>query len=442
MTRFAVFAILALLATSVSGAYPSVSTSVFNSTPVTVFDISVSTDTTFNATNGSVVYGPGATNDTAYIWIANYSVAANSIPVIKRTLNATAVGEGASTGLTTADTTITTTVQSEVGILNTITGLGYFAFLTVNDTTSDGIDQLSITIVSTSATTYKLTSNTDGNLTYGVASTWLEDGYFYIVFIQKNATSTLYQSLWAQAIAYNGTTLYSTPQNIATINGTTAYASAGPVNSTNSSSFLVVYKDDTNVVSVVSVTTSTGAAGSATTLKTDGGNITYFPAGTIGSWVTYGALVQVNDNSTGTIAYSVIAYYNGTYTNSTSYAAPSGYMTGSGTGRNFVDGYGVMWTWIDSTTSNGDWENIWTTYYANGTVNTTITIGNFNYPPSVYVDLNGTMWMGYTSVNYTNTDAPLLKGYLGKLVGQVMGANVLASVFAFLSLLIAALFAF
>jgi len=442
MTRFAVFAILALLATSVSGAYPSVSTSVFNSTPVTVFDTSLTTDTPFVNTTGTVVYGPGTTNETSHIWVANWSAAATSFSVIKRTLNATAVGAALSTGLTTADTTISTTVQSALGIHATVTGHGYFGFVTVNATAGDGIDQLYFTIVSTSATSYKLTTNTDGNLTYVAASTWLEDGYFYVIFAQKNATSTLYQSLWAQAIAYNGSTLYTTPQKVASVNGTATYATAGPINSTNSSSFLVVYKDDTNIVNVVAVTRSTGAAGSATSLKTDGGNITYYPAGTIGSWTTYGALVQVNDNSTGTIAYSVLAYYNGTYSNSTTYAAPSGYMMGSGSGRHFVNGYGILWTWIDVTIANGDWEHIWTTYYANGTVNTTTTIGNFDAPVSTYVDLNGTLWMGYTSANYTNTASPLLKGYLGKLAGQVNAANILASVFAFLSLLIAALFAF
>ena len=138
-----------------------------------------------------VIFGPGFTNDTSYVYgvITSYN---NSqlIQIIKRTLNNTIVGWGNDTSrssVATSDSAITTTIIALGAFYRSATGPSYLALLTQG---SDGTNyQVYVTLLAgTSLNTVKITSTLDivaatsttsqgcTITTYDIGNIWYDEG--------------------------------------------------------------------------------------------------------------------------------------------------------------------------------------------------------------------------------------------------------------------------
>jgi len=319
----------------------------------------------------------------------------------------------------------------------------------VYDSTASSYPDVSLayTAVNGSLNTVKLTANADYNLSYTIATVWYDTSYFWVVFNQKNITSGLDLAAYIQAVKVtDGSKMYTTPVKVATLNETTgrSYVLAGPTNQTNSSTINVMYRTNTANATyyVVFTTNGTGSVGTPVTLATDGNNITYWPAGTLGSFSTSGVFVGKMDNSTGTLANSTWGYYNGNTTGvQVAGSSMSGYSAPFVGGMNFVSGYYLFEIYASAT--GGDTAYYLDYYFANQTRNGSaqVSLGTYGNMLQTFQDANGAVWGGYYSTD-SNNYGFLVKAYVGKLIAQVNAASILSSFFAFITLMIAALFAF
>jgi len=232
------------------------------------------------------------------------------------------------------------------------------------------------------------------------------------------------------------------------------------------------------------VTRSTGAAGSAVAIASSTGpgttypmtTVAYYPAGVVtGAYASGGLFYVINvTQAASTTLYcqytTAIGLYYWNTTSGTGVWSPSGLSTGSANGAISAWGgtlgngyylqaaidtssttYGASCTTPSSTSS--------TTYqaasfFANGTANgSTITLGSLEYGYANYfLDKNGTLWFGYATQEKSkaSTGSPsvvqgnVYAGYVGKIVGQLFIAfgSVLSTFFAFLSLVLFAIFTF
>ena len=425
----------------------SISSSVFNSTPVMVFDGTTTADAAFNADFGGVFYSPGTTNDTVYVWMITWVDANTALTIVKRTLyaeNLTANG---------SDVTYTTSIKTKLQP-HGIPGIGYIGFYTVeNDGTADQLNFYVLAAnasASTSPTKLKLTSNTVATNTFTVLQSqcWYQDDYFYIVYT-KTTYDTLkdLEVLFQGIAAANGTARWSSSLSIVTLTNNdiaTTFAIGGPDNATNSGSAYIVWKDTSaNILYQAKVNLTAGTVGAATALKTDTATITYSPGGVISSYNTYGAVYYSKDTTSGTDVYTWYARYNDTeastmtlpLTSTSSAYTPAVVFS-------FNHNAGFLVVALHGGTDDNSY--VMRSFYSNGTANTTqATIGTTGGGVvGLFQDANGALWAGY--YNFDGSTYKAKQGYLGKLVGQLNPnvANLVAPFFTLLTLIVFGLFIF
>jgi len=258
----------------------------------------------------------------------------------------------------------------------------------------------------------------------------------------------------------------------------------GPQNYTNSTYINCLYNagTDANKYSTyyISVTRSTGAAGSASAIATASlSGLTYpqtqidwYPAGIVTGAYASGGLYY-SRNRTTTTSTSVDTYAYGLYYwNTTSGAGVWGASGLSASGATISSAsvsasggtYGLGYYFqarVDTTTISGtpSVTTLSNTYqiaafFANGTTNgSAATIATLEYANANYfLDKNGTVWFGYATQEKSKASSStpavaqsnIYAGYVGKVVGQIFigFGNVISTFFALLSLVLFGLIAF
>lgn len=152
-------------------------------------------------------------------------------------------------------------------------------------------------------------------------------------------------------------------------------------------------------------------------------------------------------NGVATYTSTVLSFINGTSTAQTtlySLTPPTGYTSQAVRGFATTDGF-ILVNWASSQAATTPAQPLAVQaqrFYTNGTAVTTsaVALGTYSAAPIVYQDTNGTIVLGYTLADTLTSKT--YSGYLGSYVVQAMAASTLTSIFAFLSLMIVALFAF
>jgi hypothetical protein len=248
----------------------------------------------------------------------------------------------------------------------------------------------------------------------------------------------------------------------------------------NSTSIIVAYKDTTASpgVTYFSTTTksaSTSTAGTPATLVSDVTStssvtgLTYVPIGVWASNYTYGiatSLVTVPTN--GSTTYSIENFLNGTTTGSDSGLTNNTSTSLAATklvGWPLTTGYTLLGEYagtpldssvLESTARGELYESLSSptitsylgSFYANGTANTTIAVSTLTSslagPFNVFPDINGTMWIGWTDLN--ETESNVYNVYMARLQQQIYTStsseNALKTLSAFVVFCLVSVFAF
>ena len=450
----------AVEATPVTISNPIVSYSLFNVTPVSVYNVSNSSDSAFlNGDYNLVYYSPGNTSDTIYAWLFNHASSNKITSIVMRTLNASILTGVASTdkneSFVNSAADVTTSVSyTYSGTPLFASGPGCIAFVTNGLATTSYTYQVSVNIglgASGKITTNLATTNTLASTYYRMHALWYEDGYFYVVYSgysnsvrrleeseRELATSTYGIYVQAYSAVNTSSSLYTTPMLVVTFSNTylTSYTNvvAGPSNTTNSSYIYVSYKDPaTNTVIQVVANRTTGAVVTQVTLASDGNNYVYVAVGMIAANYSSGTVVA-GENSGNGLPYTLSAYLNQSATAlPIGLATPDNHFPDLVTGINYPGGYLLYAQFAGS----GDSVYQLQTYMANGTATSNPeTLGIFGGPSNYFVDVVGAIWYGYTIYG---SDAYTHAGLLGRLAGS--GAyTVIVSLFSSLAVIISLFF--
>jgi hypothetical protein len=354
---------------------------------------------------GNVMFGPGATNDTSYVYgyiLSSPSTVQQITKIVKRTVNNTIAGNSSDTteaSIQVADAVISSSIVSASTPAFAV-GPGYLAILSQG---SDGTNnQVWITLLTgSSPSTTKVTSITDivsatqsvnqgcTTTTFTLGNVWYDigAGAFFYTYSKKVATytgaaanancgstsPTYVNTIYLGGIFATSTATAYWPSPLALTPATPAnapsYIMGGGDNWLNSSNIYVVYKDTT--VSTGGANSATGITYSSKTTKanttTAGGSFTalvsdtitgtpstttlytstYYPSGVWSSNYTFGIVVQ-NYSTSATTSQQTATTSTPTYTitnylNSTLTATDSGISYSSATGIN------SLWGWPLST---------------------------------------------------------------------------------------------
>lgn len=431
----------------------------------------------------SVIFGPGTTNDTIYVYGVTVTDGGQIDKIYKRTLNATIIGWG-------NDTTMSCVIKDET-ILSAIpvsdgratVAPGYLAIFT---TGSDGTyDQVYLTLVSgNTATMFQLTSVTDSTATctsFTLGNIWYDIGagaffYTYSKWVYSStcadirkltedtlrtlSTPTSTHTIYLGGHYLNGTAYWPAPglamAPIAAANQPTSIIGGGD-NWLNSSNIYVVYKDSTVTPPVIyysktAKATNTISGGAFSVLVSDDATPnavkTYTPLSVWASNFTHGiAVACANQTDGSTYNYPIWNFLNGTTTATDSGLSYTGVTNSDGgavglSGWMLSTGYNLVGGWLTSTSNTYSYQM--GTFYANGTVNQTAsTLGNIQGPLQFFQDANGAMWVGWTDIDTGN--GLTYAGYLAKLQGQtnvVVGADTLSIALAVVAFLLASIVAY
>jgi hypothetical protein len=451
----------------------SASSSAVASTPVKVYTANNQTDAaiwngyflTTPGTNGvaatNVFFGPGANNGTAYVYgvVAPSGTPATFSKIYRRNINASIVANGTDTTEASVIKDDTITSSTPATTFSAAVGPNYLALLSQG---SDGTNnQVYVNLVTgTSATQYKITATLDvaaatctgssntatTTTTYTLGNIWYDIGSaaFFFTYSKSvatracssgtpGATTTAY-TIMLGGLYTNGTAFYTNP-GLSFTPSTAANAVnnliAGGDNWTNSANIWVVYKDNTAAkVYSAKIAKNATAGGSFSQVVADDSTSNaakvYTPVGVWASDNTYGIAIAVSNQTSATAYnYPIQNYLNGSTTPTDSGLSYTG-VTGSGGsalglwGWKLNTGYTLLGAWPTST--SGTLSYNYATFYANGTVNSTqVNVGSLQGPVGVYEDVNGTMWLGYTDVD--TTDSMTYNGWLAKLQNQLNGAS-------------------
>jgi hypothetical protein len=197
-----------------------------------------------------------------------------------------------------------------------------------------------------------------------------------------------------------------------------------------------------------SVTFTSTAAAAITTSVTSTLVTDYSLVGAFGALSTYGVALTQSINTVETQqlidsdAYTNSFYINGSATASATMnlTNPTGYTLAATRGASTADGF-VLFNYYAPTSGSTYLVNK-DTYYANGTAITSLSTGTYQSIPTVFSDATGSPWFGYYVEDSANSTFPLVSAYAGEAVWVELSANSLTTIFATLTLMIAALFAF
>lgn len=304
-------------------------------------------------------------------------------------------------------------------------------------TTTTGTAGSSTTYVST-ATSYLTSSVTESTFTTSIST---------ILPQTDAAASSTTSSLAASTIVTLGIYITGT----STSYSTTSY-SAGASFTSFSTTGSTTSTTSTLSTSTVISTTSTSYSSTTTSGTLTSTVSTVYSMSAFGSLSTYGVVLAqtvsvytplVSQSATKTYANSL--YINGSTTASTAanLTNPSGYYLGGIAGFATTDGGFCLIEYFPSTTSGSAAAVYKDTYYYNGTQTTTsVSLGTYQSYPQPFADATGSIWVGYTVDDSSNTSYPLYAAYAGEVLYQNLSASTLSSIFATLAIMIAALFAF
>jgi len=492
------------LAVSPTDSCQSISSTNLNSTAVKVFSAANQTDaaiwnanalTTGAADTGVhysyVYFGPGTANTTAYVYgvVAPAGTPLVFSKIYKRTLNATVVGWGNDTtmqSVSATDGTITLTTPATAFL--TAVAPGYLAVLSYGTASSN--EQIYVNLVKdTSATQYAITTNADvaastctgtSNTattvtTVGLGNIWYDMGAGAFLFTYwKQVVSTpctagspgtpitTTNTIHLGGLYTNGTAYYTNPGlsfTTAVAANAVTYLRAGGDNWSNAANIFVVYRDNTGAKTYYSkIAKNATAGGSFTALNTDDATANaakkYYPVGVWASDYTYGISVAVENQTAAAVwNYPILNYLNGSTTGVDSGLSYSGVTTTAAGnaatgvwGWKLSTGYTLLASWPSSTaTTPATSVYVLGSFQANGTANgTQVTLASLQGPLSVYSDVNGTMWVGYTDIDTANSKT--YAGWLAKLQGQINaasssnGVKLIAITWAVVAFVFAALF--
>jgi hypothetical protein len=422
--------------------------------------------------------------------------------VVQRKLNSTYVVSGTDTTeqsvIADYEATLGTAVASLYKPVLAV-GAGYLAAATVSSVTSGSTTTNAISLSvwaagTTTPTTTTIASGTDTASTatqdYAVNSVWYEDGYFYVSYssVVGSVASGSSINQWIETVylqglgAPNASKLYTTPMSTGatyTATPTPAWtrgtsvsyllAKAGPSNYTLSSYIQVVYKvpaTSSAKTYVVLVNRTSGAPGTAVTIATDvaagtsAAGFTFVPAGVFFSIYAYGALVSNQTQATSaatTYSYTLtVAFNDSTTTIADSGLTFSGAATAASTplvamGYPYNStGYVIIAQYSTGTTNQIGFSS--NTYNSSGAAATSTlgpaAIGTLTGSANFFIDpTNLGLWVGYDIYDSASgTPLAVYSGYIARVVYSLFPTttfgNVLTSFFAFLTLLLASLFAF
>ena len=279
---------------------------------------------------------------------------------------------------------------------------------------------------------------------------WFEDGYFYILWESQDKTPQT-TGLYVNAVsATNSSLLYNSPTAI--ITGLTLSSSSNPnqpttraigsnSNYTNSTDILVVFADTSTTVKLATIIRATGVS-TVTLLETDSSTMTFSSGGVIQSSNTHGVAVgNVTTVTGGSTIYNITAFLNGATTATslsiTTFNSPTSPPVLGG--FRYYDGFGIIVSWPASSPSGNIYA--YQTYYADGTVRnaqTTLGLVDPNTPVSIFTDVNGALWLGYSINDGTGSDY----AYVGKVLGQTNQSGILIIFVSCLTLVMLSIFVF
>jgi len=454
--------ILCSVISAINLSHPNVAYNLFNIAPVTVYNVSNSSDSAFlNGYYDGAFFSAGNTSDTLYVWQLNGDGETEITSIVKRTLNVTLLESAA-----TASTNETFVIGADVTINQALSfneflvtgGLGYLAIVTVgaDDKNNQQVYMNIINGNSSKMTITQVTNNANSTMQYMLISSWWEDGYFYLsyynyVYTGSNeeeeessegsrllaaisVNSTVF-GIYIQGVSANNTNFtYPSPVQVANIDNNQDYwyLIAGPSNITNSTYIYISYQDpDANAVQQVQVLKSTGALVNTTTLISNDDTYSYFPVGFINSYETFGTIVA----AAYTDVYTTFNFFSfnddSTIISNISLVCPDVLSPASVQGISIGDGYIMYAIYYGGEESvvqvqNYDSSGIALSYPNN--------LGLLGGPSNYFTDADGGIWFGYTvygSDDYTKV------GFLGRLAAPVStSGDVRLSVFASLVFII------
>ena len=406
----------------------------------------------------NVIFGPGTSSDTSYVY--GIVTSGNQISKIyKRTLNNTLIEMGYSNIMpyVTTETEINHFISADSNTFKTAVAPGYLAILTWG-MGSDGINNqvyLSIlngrsvmsrqitsindisasTCTGSSNTPTTTTSFTLGNIWYDIGA-----GAFFYTYTKKLITTrcvwgapgipTATYTIYLGGHYVNGAPYWAEPGlSLNPISERNAISNlmGGGDNWTKSLKICVVYKDivtKTIYFSWIIKAKSTTAGGFRTLISDDttfDASTTYTPLSVWASNFTYGIAIACADQITKTYyQYLVLNFLNGPTT-----AINSGFSLFEGSDPNggaislsawaSSTGYTLVAAWTTSTPDTYSYQ--FGTFYDNGKVSATATLGYIIGPVSFYEDVNKDMWVGWTDIDTANSMT--YSGYLAKIQREI-----------------------
>jgi hypothetical protein len=360
-----------------------------------------------------------------------------------------------------------------------------------------------------SATTKALTGNTNLNVYFSFSSCWFNNGTFYVAFVQSTravaagavADSWTLNGIYIQGVSMStGALVYNTTGGVKAIALTQTVSGAltcvastttqpagcassapsgqasafmvGSMNWTTTDTVQYLWLDSSTataqVIKTGTINCTTGAATSGnslatfTSVATGAGTVaspavttTYFPAGFLASFGTYGVFlaksVYTNTGvaaSTGTVMTNQ-AFYNGSTTANTNVTTASGYYSGGVQGFHTADGFILIESQSATTTPTSGQGTLYQAerFFTNGSASgTAVSLGTYGSSDmqNAYQDTNGSIILGYALRDTASSTSPkkTYSGYMGTYVAQQLTGASLTSFIGLLSFMIVALFAF
>jgi hypothetical protein len=327
-----------------------------------------------------------------------------------------------------------------------------------------------------------MSTRTTGATTGSVADTWVANG-LYIQGVNVTSGALFYSNntggVKALAMTQTGTGLstciattgtgcatsyyYSTTAGIGNaVSSFTVWATNWTTTDTvqygwvdRTSTTAVVYKTGTINCTTGAATSGTVLATTAADASTTASSITttvgtsYSFLGGLASMGTYGVFLskrvrtQVSSPVSDTSVYTIQGFLNGSSTANTNFTVASGYSPQSIAGWHTADGFVLLETQSSTATTTPAQPYLLQAerFFTNGSASgTAVNLGTYGVAASNYQDTNGSVVVSYTI--YDTLQSKTYSGYMGTYIAQSLSGVSLTSIFALLSFMIVALFAF
>jgi hypothetical protein len=409
-----------LLATATVLADTNVTASSFLLPPKVVFD--TSSDKFFaNVTSDTFFFSAGESNDTIYAWSAKEDMITNSSLLLLKIAIDTSTLKVKGDGVT-----LNLTLKSKVP-LSIRPHIGYISFASVRDDGEGTADQLYFSILPASADSatelseVKLMESKYMNSSFGVVDALLQDGYFYVIFIEFDISSGFEKAIYLQAVKVSdGSFLFPSAVKVASLNNppSTTDPVFGLNSDSNATMFYVVYKvNETSTIFQITVSLPNGKVDEPTSLVADNDTVIYETAAIISASKVFGVtLYRFKKDQDQKVVEKVKVYYNGTTSKpqTLNFTIPEGYNLILDSPFSYDSGFGVLAVFfgdsdviLDLKIFNSDGSQkapqkslVTTSYALDGMI--------------FFADASGAVWLGY--IDYDNSNDMVLKGYLGKIL--------------------------